>query len=199
MTKPFSTIGDLSGLSSSYINRKENTMLSNDSTESQASQRSDTKAGTAKAQVKVLDPHSPIEVASQGSGTVNDPPASDTKPPGVTDYNFDLLAADPRCQGPGSPGKHPVSPVQGMSLQASGEEVEVVIGDARRLGVRCGRVVDCATPLGRHLDGRVRVQDFDLSLGRTGFGVAALGSLRFGGIIAEHCVLLSVDVTARQT
>ena len=67
-------------------------MLSNDSTESQASQRSDTKAGTAKAQVKVLDPHSPIEVASQGSGTVNDPPASDTKPPGVTDYNFDLLA-----------------------------------------------------------------------------------------------------------
>jgi len=68
-------------------------MLSNDSTASQASQRSDTKAGTVKAQVEVLDPHSPIETAAQGSGPINDPPGSDNKPPGVSDFDFlDILA-----------------------------------------------------------------------------------------------------------
>lgn len=44
----------------------------------------DAKAGAAE--VPVLNPRSPIEVASGGSGPVNDPGASDTKPPGVTDY-----------------------------------------------------------------------------------------------------------------
>ncbi|HSS77645.1 MAG TPA: hypothetical protein VLV54_12975 [Thermoanaerobaculia bacterium] len=68
-------------------------MLSNDSTTSQASQRSNTNAGTAKAQVEALDPHSPIETASGGNGTVDDPSARDTKPPGVSDFDFlDILA-----------------------------------------------------------------------------------------------------------
>lgn len=40
----------------------------------------------------IMDPGGTIETAAQGSGPVNDPPASDNKPPGVTDYNFDLLA-----------------------------------------------------------------------------------------------------------
>jgi hypothetical protein len=68
-------------------------MLSNNSNEPQASKSAEAKTGTAEAQGAVLDPHSPIEVASQGSGTVNDPPASDTKPPGACDSDFlDLLA-----------------------------------------------------------------------------------------------------------
>ena len=67
-------------------------MLSNNSTEPQASPVPDLKAGTA-ASVPPLNPGSPIEVASQGTGTVNDPPASDTKPPGACDDGFlDLLA-----------------------------------------------------------------------------------------------------------
>jgi len=37
----------------------------------------------------VLNPRAPIEVASSGSGTVNDPPIADTRPPGAAD--FDLL------------------------------------------------------------------------------------------------------------
>lgn len=67
-------------------------MISNDSTASLASQRSDTKAGTAKAQIEALDPHSPIETASGGNGTVDDPSARDIKPPGVTGPDFlDIL------------------------------------------------------------------------------------------------------------
>jgi hypothetical protein len=38
----------------------------------------------------VLDPRSPIEVASGGNGTTIDPAAKDTKPPGV--YDHDSLA-----------------------------------------------------------------------------------------------------------
>ena len=34
------------------------------------------------APVDVLDPRSPIEVASTGPGAVNDPAGKDTKPPG---------------------------------------------------------------------------------------------------------------------
>ena len=58
-------------------------MLSNN-TDPQASPLPDPKAtGTPKAPA-VLDPHSPIEVAS-GTGTGNDPVATDHKPPGVYD------------------------------------------------------------------------------------------------------------------
>lgn len=46
----------------------------------------DAKAGAAE--VPVLNPRSPIEVASGGSGPINDPGATDTKPPGVTDYEL---------------------------------------------------------------------------------------------------------------
>ena len=54
-------------------------MVSQTSTEPQASSVSGVKAGAAE--VPVLNPGDPIEVANQGGGTVNDPPASDTKPP----------------------------------------------------------------------------------------------------------------------
>jgi hypothetical protein len=60
-------------------------MLSNDPNEPQASPPSDPKAtGTAQTPA-VLDPHSPIEVASTGTGTTNDPAGSDSRPPGVYD------------------------------------------------------------------------------------------------------------------
>lgn len=45
-------------------------------------------AKTGVAEVPVLNPRSPIEVASGGSGPINDPGATDTKPPGVTDYEL---------------------------------------------------------------------------------------------------------------
>ena len=55
-------------------------MLSKDSgnhfNEPQASSLPDPKAG------EVLDPRSPIEVASTGNGTINDPAGKD-KPPGA--------------------------------------------------------------------------------------------------------------------
>ncbi|MFL6263465.1 MAG: hypothetical protein ACJ76Y_27550 [Thermoanaerobaculia bacterium] len=59
-------------------------MLSNNNTDPKASPLPDPKAiGTAQA--PVLDPRSPIEVASSGTGTTNDPAGKDTKPPGVFD------------------------------------------------------------------------------------------------------------------
>ncbi len=73
-------------------------MLSNDSgsshgnnpTEPQASSPSDAKAGTAGS-VPVMKPGSPIEVASGGNGTTNDPPAKDNRPPAV--YESDSFLA----------------------------------------------------------------------------------------------------------
>ena len=65
-------------------------MLSNDSAETTLP--ASTKAGTADSPAP-LDPRSPIEVASGGDGTVNDPAGRDTRPPGVDGGNFlDLLA-----------------------------------------------------------------------------------------------------------
>lgn len=37
------------------------------------------------AEAPLLDPRSPIEVASGGDGTVNDPTAKDVRPPGAYD------------------------------------------------------------------------------------------------------------------
>jgi hypothetical protein len=37
-----------------------------------------------------MDPRTPIEVASTGTGAINDPSGTDGKPPKV--YNLDLLA-----------------------------------------------------------------------------------------------------------
>ena len=59
-------------------------MLSNNSNEPQASPLPDPKA-TGAAQTPVLDPHSPIETASTGTGTTNDPTVKDTPPPPYTD------------------------------------------------------------------------------------------------------------------
>ena len=58
-------------------------MLSNDPKDSQASPLPNPKAN-GTAQPPVLDPRSPIEVAS-GTGTTNDPAGSDSRPPGVFD------------------------------------------------------------------------------------------------------------------
>jgi hypothetical protein len=62
-------------------------MLSNDPNNQQAS--SDPKAN-GTAQTPVLDPHCPIEVASTGTGTGNDPVPTDTKPPGAYDGSDSL-------------------------------------------------------------------------------------------------------------
>jgi hypothetical protein len=43
-------------------------------------------------EVPVLDGGATIETAATGTGNGGDPGGTDTKPPGVTDYNFDLLA-----------------------------------------------------------------------------------------------------------
>ena len=63
-------------------------MLGNDTNESQTSQPRDAKAGQPAA--TVLDPRTPIEVASTGTGTGNDPVGTDNRPPGV--YDADSLA-----------------------------------------------------------------------------------------------------------
>jgi hypothetical protein len=55
-------------------------MISNDSAEPQASPSQEANPNTAEA--PVLDPRSPIEVAPGGTGPINDPGATDTKPPG---------------------------------------------------------------------------------------------------------------------
>jgi hypothetical protein len=92
MTKPFSTIEDLSGLSSSYTNRKENTMVSQNPSNNPAepllpaSLPSNAKAGTADDTGAVLDPRAIIEVAS-GNIDPNDPVGRD-KPPGVADFDL---------------------------------------------------------------------------------------------------------------
>ena len=63
-------------------------MLSNDPTGKP--QQSASSSGT-HAGVPVVDPGKPIEVGSQGSGTINDPGAPDTQPPpGVTSDLDDL-------------------------------------------------------------------------------------------------------------
>ncbi|HBL26328.1 MAG TPA: hypothetical protein DD490_05780 [Acidobacteria bacterium] len=63
-------------------------MVRNESAELQASASSEAKH--AAYETPVLNPRSPIEVASAGGGTTGDPAASDNKPPGVAD--FDLFA-----------------------------------------------------------------------------------------------------------
>ncbi|HVR95503.1 MAG TPA: hypothetical protein VMW27_02740 [Thermoanaerobaculia bacterium] len=59
-------------------------MLSQNPTEPQASPLSGAEAGTAAAPAP-MDPRSPVEVASTGNGTVNDPGGTDDKPPGFGD------------------------------------------------------------------------------------------------------------------
>jgi hypothetical protein len=73
-------------LTSFHTNEKEKTMLSNDPAEKP--QQSASSSGGAET--PVLSPQDPIEVGSQGSGTINDPGASDTKPPGVSGDLGDL-------------------------------------------------------------------------------------------------------------
>jgi hypothetical protein len=65
-------------------------MVNQNPTESQASQVTDSKAG-ATDPVPPMDPTKPIETASQGSGTINDPAGSDNKPPGTGFTGPDLV------------------------------------------------------------------------------------------------------------
>jgi hypothetical protein len=68
-------------LSGFHTQQKENTMLSNNSdNQSNQPQASPSKAGEADP-VPFLNPGDPIEVAAQGSGTINDPGGTDKKPP----------------------------------------------------------------------------------------------------------------------
>jgi hypothetical protein len=72
-------------LSGFHTHQKENTMISKNPAEPQGPQAPGAKTGAAETSVPPLDPHSPIETAATGSGTVNDPSAKDTKPPGFGD------------------------------------------------------------------------------------------------------------------
>lgn len=63
-------------------------MLNKDSADAaqQSSSLAGLKAGAAAAPDP--DPRSIIETASGGDGTVNDPPGTDTKPPGVAGLDY---------------------------------------------------------------------------------------------------------------
>jgi hypothetical protein len=63
-------------------------MLSNNPAEPQASPL---PGASAEAAVPLLDPHSGIEVASTGTGTVTDPSGHD-KPPGIGSGDSNLIA-----------------------------------------------------------------------------------------------------------
>ena len=64
-------------------------MLSKETESLKAPSPGDLKAASDEVDGAVLDPHCKIEVASSGNGTINDPAASDNKPPGCAD--LDLL------------------------------------------------------------------------------------------------------------
>ena len=50
-------------------------------------QQSSSPSGPGAGAAPDPDPRAIIETGSQGSGTTNDPPPSDTKPPGVADLD----------------------------------------------------------------------------------------------------------------
>ena len=60
-------------------------MLSQNTAEPQTSQPSGAQAGAAGAPVPPMDSGSTIEAASTGDGTINNPGATDNKPPGIGD------------------------------------------------------------------------------------------------------------------
>ena len=67
-------------------------MVSNNPDEPQASTLHAAAAGKADPGA-VMDPGGSIDVATTGDGVPTDPSGKDkTPPPGVTDFNFDLLA-----------------------------------------------------------------------------------------------------------
>jgi hypothetical protein len=68
-------------------------MLSKNPSASPASPRSGAKADAAETPAPLLDPRDTIEAASPGDGTINDPGASDNRPPGIdpSDPLFKLL------------------------------------------------------------------------------------------------------------
>jgi hypothetical protein len=72
-------------LSGFHTQQKENTMLSNNSDQPQASP---SKAGEADS-VPFLNPGDPIEVASSGNGTTIDPSGKD-KPPALYESDSSL-------------------------------------------------------------------------------------------------------------
>jgi hypothetical protein len=70
-------------------------MITKDSTQPQApspsgTSSSNTPAGEDWANVPAMSPRGPIEVAPDGSGTVNDPSGRDIKPPVSDGYEIPL-------------------------------------------------------------------------------------------------------------
>ncbi len=61
-------------------------MLSNNSTEPQASTLRDAQAGSRE--VPPINPNDPIEVGPGGNGTNPDPSGTDTRPPGYGDLEL---------------------------------------------------------------------------------------------------------------
>jgi hypothetical protein len=66
-------------------------MISKNPNEPQPAPAPNAKTETPMAPIAPLDPHSPIEVASTGGGTVTDPSGHD-KPPGIGGHDSDLIA-----------------------------------------------------------------------------------------------------------
>jgi hypothetical protein len=60
-------------------------MISHGAQNSPAEPQAQPPAAEAGKVAPALDPRTPIEVASVGPGTINDPAGSDNKPPGVCD------------------------------------------------------------------------------------------------------------------
>ncbi|HEX3529739.1 MAG TPA: hypothetical protein VH988_21990 [Thermoanaerobaculia bacterium] len=65
-------------------------MISNNSPQTSAEPQAQQPQAEAGKVAPALDPRTPIEVASTGTGTMNDPAGSDNKPPNA--YDLDLLA-----------------------------------------------------------------------------------------------------------
>jgi len=59
-------------------------MLSNTSQAPAATTAQPTPKSPPTSSADALDPRTPIEVASAGTGTTNDPAGTDRRPPGVT-------------------------------------------------------------------------------------------------------------------
>lgn len=66
-------------------------MLSKDPNQPQSSPAPEGSVAEGGSAVPPMKPGSPIEVAPPGDGTINDPLAKDTKPPGVGESDLYLL------------------------------------------------------------------------------------------------------------
>jgi hypothetical protein len=68
--------------------RKENAMISSNQVQPKASLAVDAKACAAEEGVALMSANDPVEGASTGSGTVNDPGGNDHRPPNIADLEL---------------------------------------------------------------------------------------------------------------